>query len=469
MKRIFTTMLLCCLAAIFSQAQPVTLSFTGRDANSQYIPLTRVVVSNLTKGWQETLLWPDTVLMMSGTGIGDFGMFQETSLRLSQNNPNPFDGTTYVNLNVTDPGDVTIEITDITGRIVEANHYSSIQPGIHEIRVTLASAGVYFLTVRQNERTASVKMVNRGNGGGDAVMLVGIVETFHETSLPQPKNDHRGATDNPFDAGDQMEYVGYAVVNGEEVESDHVVQVQDASQTVVLTFATLQGDSLPCAGAATVTDYDGNVYNTVQIGDQCWMRENMRVTHYSDGTPIPAGGDNESYTEPYYYDYSSSDIPLAEWGYHYNWPAAMHGSASSSAVPSGVQGVCPTGWHLPSHAEWTVLTNYMGSVSEYQCGGSSNNIAKVLASTAWWESSSCECCPGNQSVTANNASGFGAVPAGSYWTYEFVYMSNYAFFWSSTVISSYSAYSRCLYYDFAYMQGIEGMKNLGFSVRCLRD
>ena len=175
MKRFFTTILFCFQAAAFLQAQPVTLTFTGRDANNQYLPLTRVVVSNLTKGWQETLLWPDTVLVMSGTGIEDFETFQETSLRLSQNNPNPFDGTTYVNLQVAEPGDVAVEITDITGRIVETMCTSSLQPGIHEMRITLVSAGIYFLTARQNGRTASVKMVNRGNGGGNAVTVVGIV------------------------------------------------------------------------------------------------------------------------------------------------------------------------------------------------------------------------------------------------------------------------------------------------------
>ena len=460
-KQLLSILFMFVCAAVF--AQTVTLTFTAQDAGNHYVQLNRVAVSNLTKGWQEIISWPDTVLEMSGTGIGDFETFQETSLWLSQNNPNPFDGITYVNLNVTDPGDVTIEITDITGRIVGANHYSSLQPGIHEIRITLSSAGIYFLTAHQNGRTASVKMVNRGNGGGDAVTVVGIVETFHETSLPQPKNARRGASDNPFDAGDQMEYVGYAVINGEEVESNHVLRQQYASQTIVLSFPQ------PCPGAATVTDYDGNVYNTVQIGNQCWTRENLRVTHYSDGTPIPAGGENDgSYMEPYYYDYSSSGIPLSERGYLYNWPAAMHGAVSSYAVPSGVQGVCPTGWHLPSDEEWILLTDYVSA--NYACGGNSDYIAKALASTAWWENSSCECCPGDQSETANNASGFGVVPAGGYWGFVGFRFAGYEVgFFSSTQSGSYDATCSYLFYDYAAVNCVEYSKYLGFSVRCLRD
>ena len=130
-----------------------------------------------------------------------------------------------------------------------------------------------------------------------------------------------------------------------------------------------------------MTDIDGNVYNTVQIDYQCWMRENLRTTQYSDGTPIPAGGDNLSDTDPYYYDYSSSDIPLSERGYLYNWPAVMHGKSSSNSVPSEVRGVCPTGWHVPSDPEFVVLTDYQSSRPEYICGGETTNIAKALAST----------------------------------------------------------------------------------------
>ena len=96
MKRFFTTMLLCCLMVTFLDAQSTVITFTGRDSINHHIPLNRVVVSNLTKGWQETLLWPDTVLLMSATGVDDY--MQQDGLVLSQNNPNPFDGTTFVNL-----------------------------------------------------------------------------------------------------------------------------------------------------------------------------------------------------------------------------------------------------------------------------------------------------------------------------------------------------------------------------------
>ena len=219
----------------------------------------------------------------------------------------------------------------------------------------------------------------------------------------------------------------------------------------------------------TVKDYDGNTYATVQIGEQCWMKENLRTTHFSDGTAIPAGGDEKSDDEPYYYDYSGSNIPLSARGYLYNWPAAMHGASSSNTNPSHVQGICPNGWHLPSDAEWTQLTDYVGSRSEFVCGGNTENIAKALASTEYWSLYDYECIVGNQSRHPNNATGFSAVPAGDCHGSSLLHAGDYAYFWSSTEHGGGHAYSRFFYYDGADLGRYGNFRSNGFSVRCLRD
>ena len=141
------------------QAQNVTLTFTGRDATTNaYVQLSRIEITDLTQGWTETLTFPDTVAILTvGTGIdesvanGGFG--------LSQNNPNPFTGTTDVNLTVADAGAVTLEILDGNGKIVETRHGTSLQPGTHQFRVSLSAAGTYVLTARQNGKSSSIKMV----------------------------------------------------------------------------------------------------------------------------------------------------------------------------------------------------------------------------------------------------------------------------------------------------------------------
>ncbi len=216
----------------------------------------------------------------------------------------------------------------------------------------------------------------------------------------------------------------------------------------------------------TVTDVEGNVYNTVQIGNQCWMKENLRTTKYSDGTEIALGSDTST-TTAYRYNPNNNAGNVDTYGYLYNWKAVMGNSPSSSANPSGVQGICPTGWHVPSSEEWTQLTNYVGTQSEYKCDGSSTNIAKALASTTGWSSSSTTCAVGNNPST-NNATGFSAFPAGYYHGsyYPFGY---YAYFWSATGSISNNAYYRNLNYDNANVDSNSSSKNYGRSVRCLKD
>ena len=102
---------------------------------------------------------------------------------------------------------------------------------------------------------------------------------------------------------------------------------------------------------------DGKVYNIVKIGNQWWMAENLNAIKYSDGTAIPLVEDTAAWNnlteidKAYCYydnDVSNGDI----YGALYTWVAAMNGAVSSDANPSGVQGICPAGWHMPSDEEW---------------------------------------------------------------------------------------------------------------------
>ena len=237
-------------------------------------------------------------------------------------------------------------------------------------------------------------------------------------------------------------------------------------------FTTYFADS---CGGTTVTDYDGNVYRTIPIGQQCWMRENLRTTHFADGTAI-AFGSGSSTTTPYLYAPNGNNLTVPEYGYLYNWVAAMHGAASSETNPSGVQGVCPTGWHVPSNAEWLQMISYVRGHNEYWCGGDSTNIGKSLASTKGWCYSDSECAVGNDPAT-NNATGFSALPAG----YNVGNFYERAVFWTTTQYqsSSYSTfYAGFEANDLGFWGLIGGEGNgsifglnlsSGASVRCLRD
>ena len=224
-------------------------------------------------------------------------------------------------------------------------------------------------------------------------------------------------------------------------------------------------------GTDNVFDVDGNEYATVLIGAQCWMKENLRTKHFPDGISIPVTANDSIFMSSCYYDYTSSSIPLAKRGLLYNWPAAMYGASSSNANPSGVQGVCPNGWHVPSDAEWTQLTDYVSSQSTYRCGTGDNadNIASALASkTTDWYSSDILCAVGHN-PESNNETGFDAFPAGFYFSEGYTNSRGSALFISATETSTEKVWGRVLGYFYGNVNRTNNEKLRGYSVRCLRD
>ena len=229
---------------------------------------------------------------------------------------------------------------------------------------------------------------------------------------------------------------------------------------------TTQTDYPPTADviANAVTDIDGNSYDAVRIGNQVWMASNLRTTRFANGDAIPEGL-TVSLTEPLRYTPSTTE---EEYGCLYNWAAVMHGETSSITNPSGVQGVCPTGWHVPSEAEWNQLTAYLAGRSEYVCSGNGNNIAKALAADHGWHIiNENECAVGND-LGGNNATGFSALPAG-YYCGDYYGFGGFAYFWSATEYVDNDACYRSLYFNGADVNRNNDGKNYGFSVRCVRD
>jgi uncharacterized protein (TIGR02145 family) len=204
---------------------------------------------------------------------------------------------------------------------------------------------------------------------------------------------------------------------------------------------------------------DGNEYNWVQIGDQVWMAENLAylpsVNMVADGSEDAAGS--------YYYVYGYDGTNVADakatdnyatYGVLYNWTAAMDGEASSTTNPSGIQGVCPAGWHLPSDAEWTELTDYLGGASV--AGGK----LKETGTTHW----------NSPNTGATNETGFTALPGG-FRNYggPFDGVGNHGYWWSATEYNTGDAWGRDVYYSLSDVYRLANYGGSGFSVRCLRD
>ncbi|MBO4381377.1 MAG: T9SS type A sorting domain-containing protein [Bacteroidales bacterium] len=464
-KILFFAFILSC-AATLAQNE-ITLVFKCRTVVGQRVTPERITIANISRGWMETLFQGDTIYTLNvTTGIETEEAFKGTSLQAVQN---PFDGNTTVDLNIGTPADVEVVVSDMSGRIVFANGHSLQQAGTCRLNVSLRNPGTYVMNVRVSGQTLATKLVNTGKGVKDEVEFGESVpyKTLCNSLLNPTESSSKGSSTHPFQLGDLMQYVAYAP----GVMSQLVTQYQNQSEELLMEFSCLphiQGDAQPCPDAPTLTDCDGNVYNTVQIGNQCWMKENLRTTRYANGDSIPFGTSIANW-EPRRYYPNNDSANVYSYGYLYNWTAVMHGSSGSDEIPSGVQGVCPTGWHVPSRAEWYQLTAYVGGQSPYVCGGNPSNIAKALAAETSWVSNVGECKVGDD-VSTNNSTGFSALPAGAYGATVVQLFGTGTHFWTSRSIGDATYCSSSLlynYYSQVYFSGPS--RGYGLSVRCLRD
>ena len=229
-----------------------------------------------------------------------------------------------------------------------------------------------------------------------------------------------------------------------------------------VSMAQTLGDGKPCDVAATVSDVDGNVYHTVSIGKQCWLKENMRSTKFAEGVEITTG-EELSATAAMYYLPDSVAGTVEQLGYLYNWTAVNHKAASHK----GVQGPCPNGWHVPSNAEWKQLESYVAGIGRYVCGDGEANVAKALAASALWYSSSHDCAVGAQKES-NDVTGFSALPAGVF-NGSLSGKFTTANFWTSTSASGTYSYSIAIDYSEAALSHSNDSKKYGLSVRCVMD
>jgi len=203
------------------------------------------------------------------------------------------------------------------------------------------------------------------------------------------------------------------------------------------------------------------------------MRENLKVTHYSDGTAIPFVLDKESWNAlgssgKAYCWYDDDPANKESYGALYTWAGAMNGAASSTTVPSRVQGACPLGWHIPSNKEWEILINF---ISDFGLGFGDNvfDVAKSMAATTGWASDNTPGTPGND-MTNNNTSGFAGVPCGFRTSGgSFGYYRSCAVWWSSTADGQSNAKFWMLLNDsISVINDIES-KTYGMYIRCIKD
>jgi uncharacterized protein (TIGR02145 family) len=195
-----------------------------------------------------------------------------------------------------------------------------------------------------------------------------------------------------------------------------------------------------------VADADGNYYNTVKIGTQIWLGEDLKTTRLNDGTPITLLKENDKWAfneTPAYCWYANDSVSFSfPRGKLYNWFAVKTGK------------LCPTGWHIPSDMEWITLKNFLG-------GDSIAGGKLKTRGTFFWRS---------PNIMATGESGFSAFPGGlRNAAGAFSYVTIFNCWWSTDEYSSANANSWYVYHGSGYLYKQVALKPFGYSVRCLKD
>lgn len=445
------------IICVYGQRPSVTLTFTA-DENGQHVPLNSILIENLTREVDTILYAPDTLLVVDYlVGVLEINNAEGKAFNVAQNYPNPIDCKTTIDLSLPKTDNVLIVISDMLGRELQNQNFR-LEHGNHSFTFYPGLESLYFLTVRTDHHSQTIKMINT-----PAQSLSPTNCTLEYKGMKSGIDQYKSGNDETsfvYYLGDQLKFTAFANI-GERVISSSPT----GDKTYHFNFT---GTS--CPGNPTVTDIDGNFYNTVMIGDQCWMKENLKTTTFRNGTPIPnvTNGDEWANLITGAYSWYGNQVKWKEsYGALYNWFAIVDPNE-----------LCPEGWHVPSWDSWTQLINFAVSQGYPNQWNDPNGAGNALKSCRQLDSPLGGGCNTTEHPRWSahgthhgfDAFGFSALPGG----YRvanglFVYLWGYGGWWSSTETIPISAWNHHLYHYEANVIMYSYFKEYGFSVRCMRD
>jgi len=424
-------------AALVSQG--IVINFEG-SLQGDPIALDSIQVENLTESGDTTIYFPDHELLLDfSTGVLDHA--DEPSLIRSM--PNPFGSSTEIMV-VSTGGKMLLTIYDATGSATATLRLDAA-PGMHRFRYSSGKPGLHIVSLEQNGRRRSLRLVAlEGNGSANGTLR-------HIGAGATPKTGRALFTWQP---GDQLRYIGYAS-NDTAMFSAVILHTPTSSTTRTFNFY-----GAACPTSPTMTDNDGNVYPAVLIGNQCWMGANLRTTQYRDGSAIPNVTVNTTWAQlntgawSYYENNSSNN---ASHGKLYNWFAAVD-----------PRGVCPLGWHVPTDAEWQLLESTLGmpanELNSPGVRGELQNVGGMMKTTSAWNA---------PNAGASNESGFSGLPSGARDGFSdgtFFNLGDRGYWWSSSEGDqlNYARYRSLSYFN-AGVGRYSSHKRSGYCIRCVQD
>jgi uncharacterized protein (TIGR02145 family) len=418
------------------------LSFTAVDS-ADWVQLDSIKVMNRTQGGDTVLYYPDTILILDyQVGVPEEGIDKE-GFRVNQNFPNPFTDRTTISMYVPEKDMVSMTVTDIHGRmILKADRI--LEKGTHFFSLVPGSGGLILLTAQWKENISSIKMLHLyGNGNKPASLeYLGISE---QTPVLKVGKGLPGGFS--FILGDTLLYIGYT-----DTLQSGILDSPEDSRAYTLQFAT----NIPCLGTPTV-EYEGQIYNTIQVFSQCWLKENLNL-----GTMRLGWFEQTDDGIIEKYCFNNSPDSCDKYGGLYQWDEMMQ-----YTTLQGVQGICPPGWHLPTDEEWKLLEGAVDSHfgigdSEWDLtGGRGHDAGYRLRSAEGWFNN----------LAGNDLFGVSLLPGG-YRKYDGSFHGAYynGEWWTTTEVSSDISWRRRVNYsDTVMFRNNNSFKEYGFGVRCIKD
>lgn len=440
--RILTLTILLINAILTIQAQNYMIDFAGKGASNV---VDSVKIENLSKCTCLSIAGNDILNLNPTAGMNDSGHHHVYGISVY---PNPFSGQCSVVFDATSDDIVNIGLFDMSGKIV-LQQKEFLPHGHHTFQLDGIPGGLYTLAIESCNFLYSAKLISNTPLKGTPLIkkaestdCINDQKAFSETGEIKKMSTSGSIIAMQFNAGDTLKLTGksgnYRTVS---------MLFPDQDQTVTFNF-------VKC------TDADSNNYAVVQIGNQIWMEENLKTTHYRDGTPIPNVSDSAAWaniTTGAYCNFHNDTVEGEHYGRLYNYYAV-----------DDSRNLCPVGWHVPSNHEWNLLEKFVdNTVDTTALGGTGLFIGRIMkegCDTRWqyYDSTAGWNCVGFTALCANfrTASGSWSLAPNN---------NHDDSFWTATSFSTSQAWNKSFRWCACDIFSIYIFKRAGGSVRCLKD
>lgn len=417
------------------------ISFSGSGAGNT---VDSVKIENLTQCTSMDMCGSDILKLVPVIGIYDIENTGEKAVHIY---PNPSSGCAHVTFNSPVEADASLIVSDIGGKPVLQKRIS-FDKGTQSMRLIGLQRGVYFLRMAFEGFSYSATISSMADGPMQPEVAV---DNGNLTNIVFSEKSIAAEIQMQYNQGDLLKFTGKS---GIYRTVEMLVPVSD--QTVDFEF-------IGCS------DANGNNYAVVKIGSQWWMAENLNTGTYAPLTTPQIAGTK------FCMDINGQADPSCPMGGLYEWNILMQGASScngtgappNDACPTPVKGLCPDGWHIPSHYEWSTLARNAGSnpaafpydMTVGILGTDEGGNLKKNCTNYWW----------SPNAGATNIKGFTALPGGDTWQGVFEDFGQSAYFWTSTESYGYLPWVYALNYSLSTIGRSSYVRENGFSVRCVKN